>query len=216
LLAEALVALQAMPRSSGHCLAYTRQALAKVRLSLPAPMADPDNTAEANFKVLDNNPGAFGWRSVGLDDASAVKLVYFDNVAALKDPPRYAGHIGLFSSGVIYSDANYQITKWWRSHFAGAFVPLSASPRLIVVRVGGPTPAIDGNTYQQIPSTWNPDLSTCIVQTSALQTFLQTNVPSLAPQMPIRAALTALGLANVSFNLTHIQDPVDPRIYVFT
>ena len=211
----ALAFLQQMPRESGMCLQHTRQALLSVGLKLPAPMASPRNTALENFNVLAADPSTFGWRPVGLDDSYPIKLVYFDQVAWLTDPPRWAGHVGLLSGNVIYSDSNYPLSSWWRSKFAGAFVPINNGPRLIVAKPAGQNGEMDGNTYQEIASQWDAANNVLDVDTAALQAFLGTSVAGLASMTPIRDALQAIGV-NATFNLTHMNDDSDPRIYVFT
>jgi hypothetical protein len=210
----AVLALMAMPKEEGMCLAHTRQALTSVGLRLPAPMPSPDNTAFANFQALQKNPSGFGWQSADLDGPDAVKLVYFSGVAQLEDPPRFAGHIGLLSNGTIYSDTNYAFSTWWRSHFAGAFVPLSMDPRLIVAKADPVGGGIDGFVYQQVASAWDPTANQLNVDVAALQGFLGTNVPGLPDFLSVRDAFTQLGRP-ARFDLTHLSDDEDPRVYAF-
>jgi hypothetical protein len=179
-------------------------------------MASPNNTPIANFGVLQAKPAIYGWQVAGLDDANPIKLVYFDNVAWLKNPPRWAGHVGLLSQGTIYSDSNYALSPWWRSKFARAFVPVFSGPRLIVVRRGGLYQQADGNSYKDIASDWTAGANVLNVHTADLQEFLGASVAGLPATMPIRDTLIALGFPNARFDLTHMEDPANPRVYVFT
>jgi len=210
----ALLALQAMPRNSGWCLGYTRRALVLQGLRLPPPMPSPNDTAFANFSVLSQDPGAYGWSAVDISNSAPVKLIYFQNVAPLANPFRYAGHVGLLANGTIYSDSDYPLTAGWISHFAGAFVPVGELPKVIIAKMGGANPSIDGRTYTAIPCTWNADLSVVSIQTADLQAAIGTAVGGLPANMGLRDALTQLQVQN-NIVTQHMTDPTNPAVYVF-
>lgn len=109
---------------SGRCLEAARWALAKVGLRLPPGLAKPKNTAIWNFRVLDSNPGRYGWRRVTKPLPRYV-IVYFVNCGNLKDG-RIAGHFAIWDTVRDIHRANFSasMTDWWADRVRAPFVPI--------------------------------------------------------------------------------------------
>jgi hypothetical protein len=105
----------------GACLGTTRLALSEAGLKLPSPMPNPHNLALDNFRALVADPGKYGWTQIHAP-LNQPCLVYFGDCGKLSDG-RVAGHIGILSDGVIYSDVDYKWDAYWASKIVGAFIP---------------------------------------------------------------------------------------------
>jgi hypothetical protein len=93
--------------------------------------------------------------------------------------------------------------------------PQPGDPRLIVAKPASGQSALDGYAYLQVPGKWDNAQGVFLVDTAPLAKWLGKSAAGLPEFEHIRDALQAMGV-KARYDLTHLQDASDPRVYVFT
>jgi hypothetical protein len=93
-------------------------------------------------------------------------------------------------------------------------VPQPGDPRLIVAKPAAGAQSLDGFLYLQVPSRWDNARGAIEVETAALAKWLAADGSGLPEFEHVREALDAMHITT-KFDLTHLHDTSDPRVYVF-